>query len=160
MNAQSEFLPSTTRSISPAIERRVSRVVNPESAASADVYALTVHVVRPPARLGFRDVDEIVADREKDARKAAALARARQRLALRLEEHPEMPTVASLRLRAGFSQARLADIVGTSQSSYSLIEAGKRSDVYLSTVEKLAAALGVSLETLVAAMKRSQASSR
>lgn len=85
---------------------------------------------------------------ERNPRHAEALAKARQRLAPAL--HPA-PNLASLRLERGLSQQQLAQNVGTSQSRLSRIESGL-DDPRLSTVRKLAEALGVGIETLAHAI--------
>lgn len=85
---------------------------------------------------------------EQDPRRAAALARARQRLASTL--HPA-PSLAHLRMAQGLSQAELARRIGTSQSRLSRIEAGLDDPRY-STLTKISAVLGVDLNTLAEAL--------
>ena len=116
------------------------------------IVASVVHAPLPP---GYREIDDIVRTRESNTRYASALVRARQRLAAHVEDDAQMTTVASLRLKAGLSQAKIAGHLGNSQSSYSLIESGRR-DILLSTFEKLTTILHVSRDELAAALKNTQ----
>lgn len=61
-------------------------------------------------------------------------------------------TLCSLRLAKGYSQVKLASILGTSQSHVARIESG-REDLRLSTIQKLAHALEVSELAIIEAMK-------
>ena len=61
-----------------------------------------------------------------------------------------------MRLKSGLSQARVAELLGNSQSGYSLIESGKRGDVLLSTFERLVEIFGVTRDELAEAIKSSQ----
>ena len=156
MNVQNKSSPLTTPSTSPVTKRNVFpfNVVNPGSRADnvLVIVASVVHAQLPP---GYREIDDIVRTRESNTSHASALARARQRLAAHVEDDAQMTTVASLRLKAGLSQARIAELLGNSQSSYSLIESGRR-DILHSTFEKLAAILLVSRDELAAALKNTQ----
>lgn len=82
----------------------------------------------------------LVAEREKDSRKAAAYARARQRLAARLTDGPA--SLAQLRLAKGMSQSQLASAMGKKQPYVARLESGS-TDVQVSTIEALANALSV-----------------
>lgn len=156
MNVQSKSSLLTTPSTSPATKRNVFpfNIVNPGSRAD-NVLVIVDSVVHAPLPSGYREIDDIVRTRESNARHASALARARQRLAAHVEDDAKKTTVASLRLKAGLSQARIAELLGNSQSSYSLIESGRR-DILHSTFEKLAAILLVSRDDLAAALKNTQ----
>lgn len=158
MNAQSKSSLPTTPSTSPVTRRFVYpfEVVNPGSQAE-NVLAIVERVVHAPLPGGYREIDDIVRSRESNPRHASALARARQRLATQVEDEAQKPTVASLRLRAGFSQAKIAELLGNSQSSYSLIESGRRADILLSTLKKLAAIFQISLDELDAAIENTKA---
>lgn len=57
-------------------------------------------------------------------------------------------TLASLRLKAGLSQAELASLIGATQPYVARLERGT-SDFRSSTIRKLASALSVSVETIV-----------
>lgn len=158
MNAQSKSSLPTTPSTSPVTRRFVYpfEVVNPGSQAE-NVLAIVERVVHAPLPDGYREIDDIVRSRESNPRHASALARARQRLATQVEDEAQKPTVASLRLRAGFSQAKIAELLGNSQSSYSLIESGRRADILLSTLKKLATIFKISLDELDAAIENTKA---
>ena len=157
MNAQNKSSLPTTPSTSPVISRVVYpfNVVNPGSRAD-NVLAIVASVVHAPLPNGYREIDDIVRTRENNASHASALARARQRLAKHVEDVAQNTTVASLRLKAGLSQAKIAELLGNSQSSYSLIESGRRTDILFSTFEKLATILHVSRDELALALKSTQ----
>jgi DNA-binding XRE family transcriptional regulator len=157
MNVQNKSSLPTAPSTSPVTKRYVYpyEVVNPGSNAE-NVFAIVERVVHAPLPAGYREIDDIVGEREKNARRAAALARARQRLASQSTAAAQSPTVVTLRLKAGLSQAKVADLLGNSQSSYSLIESGRRSDILHSTFEKLIEIFQVSRDDLAAALKNTQ----
>jgi DNA-binding XRE family transcriptional regulator len=121
------------------------------------VLAIVERVVHAPLPAGYREIDDIVSTRENNPRHASALARARQRLATHAEDEAQKATVASLRLKAGLSQSKIAELLGNSQSSYSLIESGRRADILLSTFEKLASIFKVSRDELAAAIDNTKA---
>jgi hypothetical protein len=154
MNAQRKSSLPTTPSTSPVIRRYGSpyALVNPGSRAE-NVLALVEQVIHAPLPENYREIDDIVRKSEGDPRRAAALGRARQRLAVRVDDAAQMPTLASLRLRAGLSQAKLVELLGNSQSSYSLVESGRRTDILMSTFEKLVEILRVSRDELAVALK-------
>lgn len=157
MNVQSKSSLPTTPSISPVIKRYGSpyALVNPGS-QDDNVLAIVERVVHAPLPTGYREIDDVVRARENNPRHASALARARQRLATHVEDEAQKPTVASLRLRAGLSQAKIAELLGNSQSSYSLIESGRRADILLSTFEKLASIFKVSRDQLAVAIENTK----
>jgi ribosome-binding protein aMBF1 (putative translation factor) len=68
-------------------------------------------------------------------------------------------TVRTLRLRMGWSQTRLADALGTSQSHIARIERGTE-NLTIETCRKLASALAIDLNTLDQALKRQEAIAR
>lgn len=72
--------------------------------------------------------------------RAAALAKARQRLATELGTTP----LAALRLRAGLSQQQVAERMGVSQPQVARCEQGKH-DPGTETIARLADALGASV---------------
>lgn len=112
------------------------------------------HVVHAPLPAGYTEIEAVIGSREADSRRAAALTRARQRLAEQLANNGPL-TLAALRLRCGFSQATLAAKIGNSQPSYSKIESGSV-DVLLSTMEKLAHSLGVGIDQVAIAICNSR----
>lgn len=94
----------------------------------------------------------------RDPRKAAALARARARIGEYLEDvAPLELSLVALRLRAGLSQTQLAERMGKQQSNVSRMEKDP-GDMQLSTMKKLAEALGVQLSEIVDALERGQVS--
>ena len=91
---------------------------------------------------GFVDIDEAVESLEKDPTVKSGMESARTRIAEQIPIHDR--GLAYLRLRRGWSQKRLADAIGTSQSHIARIEAG-RSNVFLDTANQLARALGTTI---------------
>ena len=87
-------------------------------------------------------ISERAAKLERNPQRAAALAKARARLAGIAEER-SAETLTTLRLKAGLSQAQLAQKVGTKQSNVSRWEREPK-ELQVTTILKLAAALGVS----------------
>lgn len=88
-----------------------------------------------------KSATEMAAVYEADPLKAAAMARARGKLARRLEAFSEL-SLAQLRLEKGLSQTKLGELMGgVAQPQVARIERGD--DVKMSTIEKLAGALGV-----------------
>jgi len=124
--------------------RRISAVEAGTESGVAPIYTFEAAFVHPPQPKGWRDIHDRINDMERIPQRAEALAKARQRLASAL--HPA-PNLASLRLEKGLSQQQLARNIGTSQSRLSRIESGL-DDPRLSTVRKLAEALGVGIETV------------
>lgn len=78
----------------------------------------------------------------RNPRRKAALERARQQVAAALPKDTKFP-LTRLRLRAGLSQADLAKLLNTHQPAIARLENGL-SDPRLTTIKKLATALGVS----------------
>ncbi len=128
--------------------RRIAQGEPHTASSAAQVFAFEAAVIHPPQRTGWRDIHARAAELERNPRRAAALARARQRLAGEL--FPQT-TLAALRLRHGLSQAQLAERIGTSQSRLSRIEAGL-DDPRHSTLLKLVDALGEPIETISRAL--------
>ena len=116
--------------------------MNPGSKAE-NVLAIVDQVIHAAVPAGYRELDDVIRESESIPRRAAALARARVRLAAQVENVDQKATIASMRLKSGLSQARVAELLGNSQSGYSLIESGKRGDVLLSTFERLVEIFGV-----------------
>ena len=81
------------------------------------------------------------------------MAHGRRQVAKYLAEE-EGGTLRTLRLRAGLSQAGLAEAIGLRQPNISSIEAGSRRP-NIETAEKLAKVLGVSVEEVYAAYRQS-----
>lgn len=92
------------------------------------------------------DIDALVAEFEGTSAGAKSIAKGRQWVAKSL--YSGSKTLAALRLQHGWSQAELARQVGTSQSYIGRLETGGI-DPQLSTVRKIALALGVPVAALV-----------
>ncbi len=96
----------------------------------------------------------------RDPRRKAALERARRQVAAALPKDTKFP-LTRLRLQAGLSQGDLAKLLGTHQPAIARLENGA-SDPRLTTIKKLATALGVSdaevLEAIGAGRVTSQTS--
>lgn len=152
--AHNKSSPPTTASTSLVIKRYASPypVVNPGSKAE-NVLAIVEQIVHAPIPEGYRELDEVIKTKSKDPRRAAALAKARMRMATHVEAINQAPSIASLRLKAGLSQAQVAEQLGNSQSGYSLIESGKRGNILLSTFERLVEIFNVSRDELALAIK-------
>ena len=129
--------------------------INPSTEAS-NVIVIVDCVISEHLPSAYTEIDDVIAKSERNPQRAAALARARGRMAEKLNESGAPVTLASLRLRAGLSQATVASLIGNSQSSYSLIESGQRGDIFLSTSKKLASLFGVSLDEIDAAIENSK----
>lgn len=82
-------------------------------------------------------------------RRAAALAAARQKLVVELAASP----LSALRLRAGLSQQQVAERMGVSQPQVARCEQGKH-DPGTGTVQRLAEALGVSVDEVFKAVRQ------
>lgn len=99
---------------------------------------------------GAIDIDDLVAEFEQSPESAQAVAAGRKWVAETF--YADRPaTIAQLRLRKGWSQAALARRADTSQPYIARLELG-RVDPQLSTVRKIARALGVSTDTLMQAI--------
>ena len=118
--------------------------------------AIVQQVVHAPLPTGYREIDDIIRGSENDPRRAVALAQARKRIAEKIEAQVTGHSIATLRLKRGLSQSKVAEMLGNSQSSYSLIESGRRADMLHSTFEKLADILQVSRDELAGAIQNTQ----
>ena len=98
---------------------------------------------------------DLVSRWAKDGSRDAAMANARRWLA-DVAYEGEGNTVRTLRLGKGLSQARLAEAIGTSQPHIARIERGTE-NVTIDTCRRLAAALGVDMNTLDQALSRQEA---
>jgi DNA-binding XRE family transcriptional regulator len=109
---------------------------------------------RSPSQ-GFQEIREVVHSYERDPSRAEMLAKARKRFAQTCNDIGMPLTIASLRLRSGLSQTKVAMLLGNSQSSYSLIEVGQREMLY-KTFEKLVDIFQVSRDELAQAIKNTK----
>lgn len=97
-----------------------------------------------PLPEGFVSLDSVVDGFEADAAGRKAMTEARQFIGAELYKD-QVPRLATYRLEKGWSQKRLADELGTSQSYIARLETG-RSDPQMSTVRRICLALGISLD--------------
>lgn len=108
-----------------------------------------------PEKMRAVSVRERMAKLEKDPVRAASLAQARQKLGTWIgAEYPQGKWLAVLRLKAGLSQATLAERLGTKQSNISRWEKDP-SDMQYSTIKKMAAALNVTTQSICDAIDQS-----
>jgi ribosome-binding protein aMBF1 (putative translation factor) len=144
MRVLSESWPSTTGSPSPSTgEPRIPTV---SAVPSGSVW----RTIQPAdVESEFEDIDEVVAESERDGARRAHIERARRAIAG--EFSPETLGLAALRLKLGWSQKRLAEQIGTSQPHIARIEMGDE-DIRMSTARRLAHALGVSIGEIDAAI--------
>lgn len=99
---------------------------------------------------GAIDIDDLVAEFERTPESAQAIADGRKWVADTFySDRPD--SIAQLRLRKGWSQAKLAKRADTSQPYIARLELN-RVDPQLSTVRKIARALGVPAATLMQAI--------
>lgn len=95
-------------------------------------------------------IQKLIAERELDPRKAAALARARKRISVFLEDGGDI-SLSKLRLSKGLSQTQLANAMNVKQPYIARIESGM-DDLRLSTIESLAKALNEPVERITVAL--------
>lgn len=81
------------------------------------------------------------------------LARAGRDLAPLAATKAGRPTVTSLRMQAGLTQAQLAQKVGQKQANISLYESGLRTDMKRETMRAFCVALGCDMNTLDEALE-------
>lgn len=120
---------------------------------TGNVYILKLEGLSLPSN--FKNLDDVVEKHEAIVGRADAISRARKKMAMRLSNDGNQTTLAELRLRAGYSQSKLAAALGNSQPSYSLIELG-RHDIMFTTFEKLVDILGVTRDELARAVKNTK----
>lgn len=120
------------------------------------VYAIDTHIAAPalvPAK--HTAIRDLIGQWEADEKKRAALEEGRHWVADTFHGD-DGETVRTLRLRKGWSQTRLAETLGTSQSHVARIERGTE-NLTIETCRKLSAVLGIDLNTLDLALKRQEA---
>lgn len=100
-------------------------------------------------------ISQLAGEWEQDAEGRAALEEGRQWVANTFYGE-NGDTVRTLRLRKGWSQARLAEVLATSQPHVARIERGTE-NLTIETCRKLSRALGIDLNTLDQALKRQEA---
>jgi ribosome-binding protein aMBF1 (putative translation factor) len=112
----------------------------------------------PPAPAQHQTLEQLMSEWEQDEEWRAAMAEARHWVADQFYAE-DGDTVRTLRLRKGWSQSRLAEALGTSQSHVARIERGTE-NLALETCRKLCGALGIDMNTLDSALKRQEAIAR
>lgn len=133
--------------------------VETSSNARCQVYTFEDYAV-PKAKAPARHVaiGDLVKRWEQNTERRAAIEEGRQWIAETF--YPgDGDTVRTLRLRKGWSQSRLAEALGTSQSHVARIERGTE-NLAIQTCRKLAVALGIDLNMLDQALKRQEAAAR
>lgn len=110
---------------------------------------------RPQVPAKYRAIGDLVGGWERDDKRRAALEEARRWVADEFHGDDGI-TVRTMRLRKGWSQSRLAEVLATSQSHVARIERGTE-NLTIETCRKLAAALDVDLNRLDDALKRQEA---
>jgi len=103
-------------------------------------------------------IGQLVGKWEQDDQRRAALETGRQWIADTFYGK-DGDTVRTLRLHKGWSQARLAEELGTSQSHITRIERGTE-NLTIETCRKLSRALGADLNTLDQALRRQETIAR
>jgi DNA-binding XRE family transcriptional regulator len=105
---------------------------------------------KPLAVAGAIDIDDLVAEFESQSQESAkAIAKGRKWVAETF--YADRPTLAQLRLKKGWSQAELARRAETSQPYIARLEQGNV-DPQMSTAQKIAKVLGVSIEIFAQAL--------
>ncbi|NMG30628.1 helix-turn-helix domain-containing protein [Aromatoleum evansii] len=110
-----------------------------------------------PMRPGWREVRDVLQEREADPARRQQLANARKRLAHVLSERG---SVTFLRLEMGLSRRALAALSSIPEAELSRLEGGAETDPRLSVCCRLAQALDRSLAEIAAAIEVSGRNSR
>ena len=100
--------------------------------------------LKPDSPPGYTSINDIVSNLEKDKDTRQSLEKARNWLA---DSCCEELTLKSLRLKKGWSQVRLAEILSTSQSHIARIEKGTE-NLSIDTCRRLCAAFNIDMNTL------------
>ncbi|ARP86277.1 helix-turn-helix transcriptional regulator [Bordetella genomosp. 9] len=95
-----------------------------------------------------RLIGDVVRRHSENPRRKEALIAARRRLGSELAGKEGAETITSLRLRRGLTQSELAALIDQQQPYVARLER-ERQDLRGSTLKKLAAALGVSVEQIL-----------
>lgn len=123
----------------------------PTSTAPCNViYREFLVPAKPPIIPDAIDIDDLVAELEQSNEAAEAIAKGRQWVAKSFYSS-QPSSIALLRLQKGWSQTELAKRASTSQSYIARIELGNV-DPQVSTVKKLARALGVPVAAVMEAI--------
>ena len=138
-----------TKTSSP--ERPVSNA--PTAAETSPTQCIVIEfnggrALEAPLPQGYASISELTKRFEREPKKKSAIAKARGWLA---DYSNEGPTLRTLRLKKGLSQASLGEQVGMTQAHIARLESG-RCDAQITTVVRLASALGVKPAVLFKAL--------
>jgi len=119
------------------------------------VYSIDAYT-QPPVDVPAKHtaIGDLVAHWGKNEERQAYIQDARRWIADTLHEG-EGVTVRTLRLRKGWSQARLAEVIGSSQSHIARIERGTE-NLAIETCRRISVALGVDMNILNEALHRQE----
>lgn len=106
----------------------------------------------PAAPQRYTEIDDLVAEFEQDSQARQELDEARRWVGETFYGG-EGDTIRTMRLRKGWSQAHLAEMLASSQPHVARIESGA-SAVVMETARKLAQAFGVDMNTIDKALTR------
>lgn len=120
----------------------------------AVVISLDDHRELAEAPSEYTALADFVANLESNVERRQLLERARRWSEQELYQE-ESDTIRTLRLRKGWSQARLAEEIGTSQSHVARIERGTE-NIYIETCRRLCRALDIDMNTLDQALQRQE----
>jgi ribosome-binding protein aMBF1 (putative translation factor) len=148
----SRSVSSTT--IGSSSENRTLRSDVTRTDLSTKVIMVEVHPKKTPAINGESSLDDLIAEFSQNPSFAKAFKEANAEIA-DLYYSDEGLTVRTLRLKAGLTQGQLAKAIESAQAHVSRIEAGSQ-DVYTDTVDKLAAALGVTAAEVLDAIRNTR----
>jgi ribosome-binding protein aMBF1 (putative translation factor) len=111
----------------------------------------------PDVSQGHQSIGALISKWEKDDKRKAALSEARQWLVGTFYNH-EAETIKTLRLKKGWSQSHLADLLSTAQSYIARIE-NNPVDLHIETCRRLCTVFEIDMNTLdTLLLKQSQLS--
>ena len=150
-NASSAPTKTFDRVISPP-----GTITEPTSRTRCQVFDFDLYTtaLQPKAPAKHTAIGDLVSQWEKDDKRRAALDDARRWVADTFHGE-DGETVRTLRLRKGWSQSRLAEVLSTSQSHIARIERGTE-NLAIETCRKLCKALEIDLNALDQALKRQE----
>lgn len=148
MNPQNASSPLIVRSVSQPITEHREPLVTETATAPWLIHEVALEPL-PQVIPDAVDIDDLVAEFEAAPKGAKAIAKGRQWVADNF--YANHASLAQLRLKCGWSQAELARRAKTSQSYIGRLETGNV-DPQLSTMRRVAQALGVPLATLADAL--------
>lgn len=131
----------------------IAKVAAAPATVSPPTLWLAYDRTAPAIPEGFTDIDDLAAEFDSDPSMRPLMEEARKGIAQRF--YSDQRTLASLRLERGWSQARLASEVQTSQPHIARIESGE-ADARLATIARIALCLSVSVGELAEILNRSR----